>query len=381
MIDVISGEDLGHLAEADDSYCVSMFFPTHRSGGETAQDPVRLKNSIARALGELEALGVRRAQAERLLAPAAALEHNSGFWAHTDLGLAVFANQHGMRLFRLPVPVAELVVVADRFHLKPLLPVVATGEVFYVLALSAKQVRLLYGSRFGVSELALGDIPASLAAALWFADRESQLQSHAAGRAGTGDVTATFHGQGAGKDHRGNDLDQFLAAVDAGVRRILADGHAPLVLAGVSDTVARYRNLSKYTQLVDASIEGNVQQLSPTELHDRAWPLVEPVFNQSQRRARDAFTADHGHSLHTLPEVVSAARDGRVAALFVPLGVHRWGRIETDRIVEEHDEHQPGDQDLFDVVAIETLAKGGDVFAVAESSVPGPGPLAAVLRF
>lgn len=382
MIDVISGPDLRRLVEFHDGYCVSIYIPTHRVRGETAQDPIRLKNSLTRAVGELEALGVRRAEAERLLASATALEDNKEFWTHLDLGLAVFISGDGTKVYRLPAAVEELVVVAERFHLQPLLPVVSTGEIFYLLVVSANEIRLLRGSRFGVSELALGDIPASLAEALWFVDREAQLQRHTAGRVGTGDVTATFHGHGAGKDTREIDLDRFLAAVDTGVRQVLADGHAPLVLAGVADTVSHYRRMSKYPHLVQRSIEGSAEGLSPAELHDRAWPLVEPVFKKGQEDARDAFLADPQRAVDTISEALVAAKEGRVAALFVPLGVHCWGRFETDRqVTEVHDERQPGDRDLFDVVAVETLTSRGDVFVVDETSVPGDGSVAALLRF
>ncbi len=382
MIDVISGASIRHLAEVHEVPCVSIYLPTHPAGTERLQDPIRLKNALGKAGAELEALGVRQAEVGSLLAAATALKDDAAFWEHVDQGLAVFASPGGTSVYRLPVPVDDVVVVADRFHVKPLLPAVSAGEVFYVLALSANQVRLLRGSRFGVSELALGEIAESLAAALWFEDREAQLYSHAAGRVGRGDVAATFHGQGAGKDARGGDLDRFLAAVDAGVRHILADTSAPLVLAGVSDTVSHYRHVSSYAHLVDGSIEGNAQRSSPAELHDRAWPLVQPVFEEARRHATETFLADPDRSAGTLPEAVLAACDGRVATLFVPLRAERWGRCDPGaRRVEEHDDRQPGDRDLFDVAVAETLANGGEVYALEDEDVPGDGPIAALLRF
>lgn len=382
MIDVISGKDLLRLVEFRDGYCVSLYLPTHRMGGETAQDPIRFKNALTRTRTELKKLGVRPAEVDRLLAPAAELENNRTFWAHVDMGLGVFIGRDGTSVYRLPATVEELVVVADRFHLKPLLPAVTTGEVFYVLVISINTVRLLSGSRFSVTELALRDIPASLAEALWFDDREAQLQSHAAGRIGTGDVTATFHGQGAAKDTREVDLHQFLAAVDAGVRQIVADTDAPIVLAGVADTVAHYRHLSRYPRLVEEAIQGSVERLTPAELHEQAWPLVEPLFKESEGNARDALLNQLNRSVGNLPEALAAARQGRVAALFVPLGTHCWGSFDADEhSIEVHDERLPGDRDLFDVAAIETLAHRGDVFVVDRTGVPGDGPVAALLRF
>lgn len=381
MIDVISESDLRTLAETREPYCVSIYLPTSRLGNEAAQGAIRLANALARALEELEIQGVRRREAEQLLAMAAGLENDLLFWDYTDLGLAIFADHEGTRVFRLPVTVEELVVISDRYHLTPLLPVVDEGDSFYVLVLSANQVRLFEGTRYGISELDLGDTPGSLDEASWIPNREVQLQSHSGGRTGTGDVSAILHGQGSGKESRNVEKDQFFLAVDSGVRAVIDDHNMPLVLAGVPDTVARYRRTSKYPHLVDASIQGNVELLGPPELHARAWPLVEALLSDGQLRARDEFFADRSRSVHTLPETLSAAEQGRVATLFVPLDIHRWGRLVSGRIVVEHEHRQPGDQDLFDDAAMATLLNGGEVFAVSLAEVPGEGPLAGVLRY
>jgi hypothetical protein len=340
-----------------------------------------LANAVARALGALELEGVGRREAEQRLATTSLLEHDLMFWDFTDLGLAIFVSRSGTRLYRLPVTVEELVVVSDRFHLTPLLSVVEGGEYFYLLALSANQIRLFEGTRYGISELELSDTPGSLEEASWIGDREVQLQSHSGGRTGSGDITAILHGQGSPQDSRNLEKDQFYLAVDSGVRAAITDLSVPMVLAGVPDTVARYRHLSRHPHLVDGSIQGNVELLSPSELHSRAWPLVEALFDVGRSRARDTFLASHSRSVHEVGETISAAEEGRLASLFVPLGTHRWGRMVAGGIAIEHEERQPGDQDLFDDAAMATLRNGGEVFAVPEADVPGEGPLAGILRY
>lgn len=382
MIDLISGRQLRDLAEAEGDRYVSIYLPTHEVGEATAQDPIRLKNLVARAIRELESLGVRSPQARELVAPVVELQEDAMFWAHMGQGLAVFVTTDSISVFRLPIPVEELVVVADRFHVKPLLPLVSAGEVFHVLVLSQNEVRLLRGTRFDLAELALGEIPESLAEALWFDDRESQLQLHGAARSGRGDVVAIFHGHGVGKDTQSIDLARFLAAVDAGVQQILGDDPAPVVLAGVQDTVSRYRQLSKLPRLCDPAVEGNAELSSPAELHAQAWPIVSRVFEEDKRQARESVLAGATPTVSTFSEAITAAYQGRIANLFVPIGAHLWGRFDVDRQeAEEHQERQPGDRDLYDAVAIETLAHGGSVFAVNRSDIPGDGAVAAVLRF
>lgn len=381
MIDVITTGELRRLAETETANCVSIYLPTHRAGREKEQDQIRLRNAVASATRELVALGMRPPEADELLASVSVVEEGE-FWAHLEQGLAVFTNASGTQAYRLIEPVDELVVVADRFHIKPLLPLVATGELFYVLALSQNEVRLLRGSRYRVSEMALGDIPPSLAAALWYEDREAQLHSHGAKRTGTGQVAATFHGQGVGIDTTDADLARFLSAVDDGVRHIIGSGQAPLVLAGVESTVAHYRQVSSYPNIVPDAVAGSPEALSAAELHERAWPLAEPVFGDASREARTAIESGAVPVADSLTDVVVAAHGGRVATAFVPLGVQRWGVFDAEsQQVDEHAQRDPGDRDLLDAIAVETLAHGGHVYVVDADDVPRDAPVVAALRY
>ncbi len=381
MIDLLTNEELREIAETQAANCVSLYLPTHRAGPDVQQDPIRLKNLLSDATTELEALGIHRDAARDLLAPAAALVKDQDFWAHGDAGLAVLVGDDRMRTVRLAEPVADLVVVANRFHVKPLLHSVTAGQVFWILAISQNRVRLLRGGPTAAAELELGDIPDSLAAALWFEDRERQLQSHGATRVGRGRVSATFHGQGMGKDTRHADLARFLRAVDDGVRHLVADGSQPIVLAGVERDLAAYREVSRTKNLVDGGFTGNCDHLSAAELHAGTWPLVRDRFDADRRRISDEILSGTGQSESDVSTVMAAASEGRVAAVLVALGVQVWGTTHTDGPPAIHQTHQPGDRDILDAVAIETMEHGGDVHAVPASEVPGDAPLAALLRW
>jgi hypothetical protein len=81
-------------------------------------------------------------------------------------------------------------------------------------------------------------------------------------------------------------------------------------------------------------------------------------------------------------KAVLAAHHGRIETLFVAVGVQVWGGFdpEKDR-VEVHRSPEPGDEDLLDLAAIQTLLKSGTVYAVAPEEVPDQALLAAVLRY
>ncbi len=382
VLDIISHGDIQELMAVESPSCVSFFLPTHASGPAVAEGSLRLKNLTTEATLELERLGLRSSEAAELLGPVEALIDDTGFWAHAESGLAVFVDSDGLRRFRLPSPVEDAVWVSERFWIAPLLASVEPLAGFFVLALSENEVRLFRCGRFRVDELSLGEIPASSAEALRFDDRESQLQSHGGDRVGSGQVSATFHGQGVSSDFDNVDQTRFLQSVDRGLSQIVGDGSDPLVLAGVEEIVARFRSLSSHRNIADSSIRGNPDQLSPKNLHERALPLVTSHLTADQIRAHDSFGSPSTTTDASVVGTLAAAMSGRVDRLFIVNGGRVWGLVDPDTSqIEEHADRRPGDVDLLDAAARATLVNGGAVFAVDAADMPTDSSLAAVLRY
>ena len=146
-MDVIRRTDLQRLALGRHGPCVSVFLPTHRAGREVEQVPIRLKNLLRQATEALEADGVKAPTIKSLLAPLRRLLDDRLFWQYQSDGLALFSRPGWWRSFRVPLDLPELAVVDDRFHVTPLLPLLAGDGHFFVLALSQNQIGLLEGTR------------------------------------------------------------------------------------------------------------------------------------------------------------------------------------------------------------------------------------------
>lgn len=387
MLDIVDDSVLQELVAVEMSPCVSMFLPTHSAGAGGGEDPIRLKNLIAEASDELRQRNLRSPEVAELLGPATALVEDPQFWVHSEAGLALFVNAEGLSRFRLAGPVATGVLVAERFWIAPLLPFVSAKRSFYVLALSENQVRLLRSNRHDAAmvdavEVELGPIPSSLAEALRFDDRESQLHSHGADRVGSGEVSAAFHGHGVAHDFDEVDQARFLGAVDNGLADLIGTGPDPLVLAGVEEIVAKFRNLTDHRHVADGFVAGNPERLSAGELAQRSLPLVEDQLDAAKITALREVASSSSPTIDVLAEVLGAARDGRVHKLVVAMGHHVWGVLDSDnQRVEEHVDRQPGDVDLIDSVVRLTLDHGGEAYAIDPGELPGGAPLAAVLRY
>ena len=174
--------DLTALMDATPDLGVSIFLPTHVRGAEIRQDPIRLKNLAAEARDKLLAAGLRRAEADGMLAPATALVEDYKFWQRQSHGLAVFLDGARARHHKVPLPLPEKAVVGPGFYVRPLLPVLAADGAFLVLAITADRVRLFEASRFAITEDEGADLPGDLGEVMGESDYENPLQAGPANR-------------------------------------------------------------------------------------------------------------------------------------------------------------------------------------------------------
>jgi hypothetical protein len=381
---ILSRNELYRLFEPTAKPCVSLYLPTHRSGPEIQQDPIRLKNMLREAEERLLAFGLRLPEAAALLKPAWRLQSDALFWRHQREGLAIFLSPEAEVHYRLPLRFSELAVVGDRFHVKPLLSFFAGDGRFHILALSQNEVRLLEGSRYSVSEVELDEMPSGLKDVLGLEAREKQLQFHTRAPGVTGARAAVFHGHGPGGEESKEQLLRYFRKIDAALVEYLREESSPLVLAGVEYYFPIYREASNYPHLVTGGVAGNPETEAIDELHARAWSLVGPSFERGRQEAQARYRAlaGTGRTSNHLNEAVLASIAGRVDVLFVAVGVQVWGKLEeaSGQIVR-HDAPQSGDFDLLDLAAVRTFVQGGTVYALPTERMPDESPLAAILRY
>jgi hypothetical protein len=385
-MDILNPTDLKSLIAEQGKWCVSLYMPTHRMGREQQQDPIRLKNLLAEAETKLLANGIRRPEVEKLMEPAEQLLWNRGFWQHQGDGLAVFLSNDFSKVYRLPASFEQLLVIANNFHIKPLLPLMGRAGTFYILALSLNNVRLFQATPDTLSEIGL-DFPTSLKEALWTDEPEKYLNLHSASistNEGKGGA-AVFHGHSVSDEEKTNIL-RFFQSVNQGLSTLIETKTIPMVLAGVDYLLPIYREASSYQNILKDSVVGNPDREDLRKLHREAWNIARPLFEESQKKAFEKFQQLYGQQSELastdLETAVKAARFGQVETLFIALGRQIWGRYDAEnnrvsRAAEPGAEHE----DLLDLAAAETILNSGEVFAVPPEQMPGDGELAVVLRY
>ncbi len=376
--------ELRTLLDRQENTAVSIYMPTQRTG-DLEQGPIRLRNLLRVAEEKLLAAGLRHPDAAHLLEQGKRLIDDNLFWHHQADGLAIFMSADRFSYFRLPYRMEETVVVSPRFHVSPLLPLFANDGIFYILCLSQNKVRLIQCSRDGARELTPDVLPESMADVLQYDEFSENLQFRSGPSQGAaGKSNAMYHGHGEGKDVEKDNIVRFLREVDHGINDVLKNEQLPLVLAGVEFMRAAYREVNSYAHLLSEAVDGNPDELSPQQLQRKAWPFVEKYFVRERETAVMRFGEGSARGLTQtrLEDIVLSALDGRVAVLFVGLGIQRWGCFSPeDRHVEVHQDFQPGDEDLSDIAVVHALLTGAAVHVVPPAELPNGEEIAALLRY
>ena len=388
-MDRLSKNEIKTLLEKHKGPCVSIFLPTSRGGEESQQDELRLRHQIRDTENRLLLENLRSTEVEKLLEPFNALLEDGGFWLHTVDGLAIFRTSEMFSYYRLPYSFKEQVVVSDHFYLKPLLPFLANGGRFYILAISQNAIRLLEGTRFSIHELELPEsVPANLAEALKDQEADNEVsfyRSSSGALVGKGGrKAAIFYGQGVGHDDSKDHLLRYFQQIDRGLHELLSDESAPLVFAGVEYLFPIYRQANTYPYLLNQGAPGNPDKLSSDVLHEEAWTVVEPYFQQVQERTAAQYRDNVGtaRTSNDIREIMPAAYYGKIGSLFVAIDQELWGNFDpTSNTIHVHKEARFRDDDLLDEAATQTILHGGSVYAVEQAKVPGESVLAAVFRY
>ena len=380
----VTNELLADLLTTHQPPCLSLYQPTHRRHPDNQQDPIRFRNLVK----ELETSLRQKYSAVEggsLLAPFDALAQDHDFWNHTLDGLAVLGGPGLFRVFGLQRPVAELVVVADSFHTKPLRRDLQSADRYQVLGLNLHEVHLFEGNRDALDEIDLAPgVPRTLTEAL--GEELTEPHQTVASYGGVGGASTPMrHGHGGKKDEVDIDADRFFRAVD----RAVLEHHSrpsglPLILAALPEHHHRFHQVSHNPLLVAEGIALDPGSVPAAELCVLAWQVVEPQYQARLTALGEEFAQARSKGLGSddLAQVATAAAAGRVATLLIEADRQMAGRLDraTGR-VELDDLSHPRVDDLLDDLGELVGMRGGRVLVIPAQRMPVRTGLAATYRY
>jgi hypothetical protein len=377
-------ESLAKLATVHHPPFFSLYQPTHRRYPDNRQDPIRFGN-LVRKMGESLRQKYPDAETRLLLEPFEALARDHDFWNNTLDGLAVLGGPGLFQVFKIQQTVAELAVVADSFHTKPLRRFLQSVGRYQVLGLSLRKIQLFEGNRNVLDEIdPAPGVPKTMTEAL--GDELTDAHSTVASYGGVGQSSMPMHhGHGGKKDEVQIDMERFCRAVD----RAVLEHHSrpsglPLILATLPEHHHLFHRVSHNPFLMAEGLTINPDVLPIDELRARAWEVVEPQYEAQLATLVDGFAMAKSRGLGSddLAEVARAAATGRVATLLIEADRQIPGRLDgsTGR-VEIAELYDPQVDDQLDDLGELVVKMGGRVMVIPADQMPARTGLAATYRY
>jgi len=276
------------LLDNCDPPCLSLYQPTHRHHPDNQQDPIRFKN-LVKVLKESILKQFQKDEVRPLLEPFLALADDRDFWNHTLDGLAVLGAKGIFRVYKLQRPVAELAVVADSFHTKPLIRILQSADRYCVLGLNRQEIKLFEGNRDALDEIEPAQgVPRTITQAL--GEELTEPHQTVSSYGGTGGAQAPMHhGHGGRKAEVDIDAERFFRAVDRGILEFHSQPSGlPLILAALPEHHHMFHKVSHNPFLIEETIDIHPDALSSIdELRKRAWQVIEPHYQARGRTGRE----------------------------------------------------------------------------------------------
>jgi Bacterial archaeo-eukaryotic release factor family 3 len=341
----------------------------------------RLKKAMRRVERELKDRRWDSTTIESLMEPISDLAvtaETAGLWGNA---LILFRSRDLFRYFLMYRRPPEVESVEDRFQVRPLLPVFARDQRYHLLGLNRGHIRLWHCRQHQAEE---ADIKSSVPQDMnvWLNTRQPDhvLDGRSAGGPSVGSMKGVTFGTNSDRDRENEYLAHFFKEVDKGVKTLLRNDTARLLLAGIDQEVAMFRRVSEYPRLFDRALPGIPDGMPIRELHERSMEAVMQARSEVLEKALADFEkqSNAGRVSSDAREIVKAAWEGRVADLFILENAALRGTWnEQLRQIETSNSRE----DLLNAAALETVRHGGRVFALESQDMPLPREVSATLRF
>lgn len=286
-------------------------------------------------------------------------------------GLAIFGSREIQERYKAPWIRTPLVVMANRFHLIPVLAAGSAPRELYVLDLNRKQLRFLHvlDGECRTAPLPPG-VPSNMEAAGDFAQHSHDL----ANRSRSGSGQTVHFGKETERDAGGEYLHHFFAQVDRNLAPAL--GGKPLILAGVREETSAYRRLARYPAIFASEIHKNTAFLSLDELESCVMMAVMAEHRAAGERvmAKIGEMKDRSRQMTGVREVCLAAAQGRVHQLCIAEGAEAMGAVPGTK-------PSWASEDLLNAAAVFTIRSGGSVYVLPADGMKDTGPVGAILRY
>lgn len=369
------------ILDAKEPPFISLYQPTHRYRPENKQDLIRYKN-LVRTIEESLRQKYPKREIETIMAPFYALAKDKMFWNNTYDGLAILANKKQCVIYKLQRPVRELAVVADSFHIKPLIRIFQSADRYHVLGLNRKEFALYEGNRYGFEEVQFEPgTPQTIEEVL-----EKEYEKAPITPGVYGDPGAPVpHSYDEKRDKIKKDTEKFFRFID----RFVFENYSrttglPLMIVGLPEYHTLFKNISRNPFLIEEGVKIAYDALTIDQLREKVWEAIEPRYLRKTKELVEKFEMAKAKGLGSddLVKIARAAFENNIDTVL----------IEEDRIIpgkidplsgklERGDLIDPDVDDILDDLGEMAFKKGSQVVVLPKERMPSDTGAAAIFKY
>lgn len=363
--------------------CISLYQPTHRRLPDSLKDAICFRN----LLKEMEASLNQKYSPDEVHSAMKKFQqfaYDETFWNHRTDGLAIFSSPDIFQMFELQRKVPELIVVADNFHIKPLIRILQSADRYQLLCLTRQEAKLYEGNRDCLDQVELTNVPATITEALGSELTEPHLTVASYGSGAGVGSNAVHHGHGGRKDENEIDTQRFFRVIDRAIlEHYSRPSGLPLILVALSEHQATFRALTHNSFLQADGVCQNPESLSLVDLCEKAWQKVEPFYLSRLAQLVECYQAavSDKRGSDDLAQVAKSVMEGRVGTLLVEADRQVPGRLDATGKIEPKELSNPEVDDILDDLAESVLKMKGEVVVVPKDRMPSKTGLAATFRY
>ncbi|NHB68505.1 AOC03_06830 family ribosome hibernation factor [Perlabentimonas gracilis] len=317
--------------------CVSLILNTHRTKPDNQKDAITLKNMIkdaeVRLLKEMDKKLATKL-INRINDVAKSIDHS-----HNLESLVIFVNYEVADYTRLPVAVADRVIIEDNFATRDLIRAMHQEAGYYIVVISRQKARLLEAFNDKVVAEIKDDFP--IENNLYATDKVK---------------LSTAKGQD-------NLTEEFFNRVDKAVLKAIKQNPMHVLLATETRNFEHYKKIADKPELIIGHINRNRDDEEPQHIIPDAWAEVKKIIKQKNelRLAEVDNAISQGKLLTDINQIWKAVNEGRGQTLFVKKGYFQPAIIEQGN-VKPVDEKMTGVtiDDIVDEMIEVNLSYGGD---------------------
>lgn len=365
----------------EDGPFISLYQPTHKHFPENKQDPIVFKN-LVRDIEQSLQKKIERKFVSSFVKPFYELADNRDFWNSTSGGIAVLANRNKCIVYNLHRSVKEFAVVADSFHIKPLIKAFQGMEKYHLLSLSRDDFSLFEGNRYGFKPVKLDpDVPRTLKEVLGDQLTDAYVGYGSFGGAGGHPIYYEHGGKGEEVD---KDTEKYFRYVD----RFVFENYskplkAPLILVSLKEYHSYFKGMSQNHYLFNESIDASRTTLEEKKLTQEASEIIEHINSEKTNEIIKSYEKAQADALGSsdVAQVTKAAFESRVETVLIEADRIIPGKIQKNGAVTFDDIDHPDVDDILDDLAVLVLSKKGRVVILPKDKMPKATGVAAIFRY